>query len=336
MDRVVQSDAAPWELTPGGWIEADYAYTADAWYFNADRSGVIPFCILLEIALQPCGWLAAYMGSALKSAQDLKFRNLGGTGVIHENIQRKTGRLTMRTRMTRSSTAGGMIIEHFDMAVMSDDGRQVYTGTTYFGFFTEAALSQQAGIQGAESLAYQPTLEEISSGETHVMDTARPHAPDDPVVDPAPAMALPAKALRMIDTIELWVPDGGPHGLGFIRGTKTVDPDEWFFKAHFYQDPVCPGSLGIESFIQLIKFAAGRRWAQRLETHRFEMLTGEAHEWNYRGQVVQTHGKIEVDAVITRVTEGETPTILADGLLKVDGLFIYHMKNFGLKLVPVI
>ena len=31
----------------------------------------MPFCILLEIALQPCGWLAAYMGSALKSDQDL-------------------------------------------------------------------------------------------------------------------------------------------------------------------------------------------------------------------------------------------------------------------------
>ena len=127
----------------------------------------MPFCILLEIALQPCGWLAAYMGSALKSDQDLKFRNLGGEAVLHRNIPREARRLTMRTRLTQSSAAGGMLIEHFEMAVLAD-GLPVYTGTTYFGFFTEAALAQQVGIQGAGAVAYQPTLEEISSGESHV------------------------------------------------------------------------------------------------------------------------------------------------------------------------
>ena len=52
----------------------------------------------------------------------------------------------------------------------------------------------------------------------------------------------------MVDGIELYIPDGGPHGLGFVRGVKTVDVNEWFFQAHFYEDPVCPGSLWLESF----------------------------------------------------------------------------------------
>ena len=60
----------------------------------------------------------------------------------------------------------------------------------------------------------------------------------------------------MIDRIEMFVADGGPRGLGYIRGSKDVDPDEWFFAAHFYQDPVMPGSLGLESFLQLAKFVA--------------------------------------------------------------------------------
>ena len=50
----------------------------DAWYFAADRQPAMPFAVLLEVALQPCGWLAAYMGSALTSPDDLHFRNLGG------------------------------------------------------------------------------------------------------------------------------------------------------------------------------------------------------------------------------------------------------------------
>ena len=41
----------------------------------------MPFSVLLEIALQPCGWLAAYCGSALTSPEDLKFRNLGGKAI---------------------------------------------------------------------------------------------------------------------------------------------------------------------------------------------------------------------------------------------------------------
>ena len=40
------------------------------------------FAVLLETALQPCGWLAAYVGLALTSEADLSFRAiLGGSAV---------------------------------------------------------------------------------------------------------------------------------------------------------------------------------------------------------------------------------------------------------------
>jgi len=53
----------------------------------------------------------------------------------------------------------------------------------------------------------------------------------------------------MIDDVECLLSDGGPHNLGFIRGITHVDPNAWFFKAHFFQDPVWPGSLGLEAFL---------------------------------------------------------------------------------------
>ena len=59
-------------------VDAEYDVPPDAWYFAANRSATMPFAVLLEIALQPCGWLAAYCGSALTSPSDLSFRNLGG------------------------------------------------------------------------------------------------------------------------------------------------------------------------------------------------------------------------------------------------------------------
>ncbi len=79
----------------------------------------------------------------------------------------------------------------------------------------------------------------------------------------------------MIDRIERFVPDGGPHGLGFIEGRKVVDPEEWFFKAHFYQDPVWPGSLGLEAFLQLLKVAAVEYWPDGSDV-RFRAMPGRS------------------------------------------------------------
>ncbi len=334
MDRVVAVEPAAWVLKPDGWIEAEYDIVPDAWYFRADRSSSMPFCVLLEIALQPCGWLAAYLGSALRSKRDLKFRNLGGTGVLHRMIFPEENTLTMRSRLTKVSEAADMIIEHFDFAVLQDT-KMVYTGETYFGFFSQQALSQQVGIRGAEKLVYFPSSEELRQGSAHVLENQAPLSPDDPDLDPAPSLAMPATALRMIDRVETYVPNGGPSGLGYIRGSKQVNPDEWFFKAHFHQDPVCPGSLGIESFLQLLKFIACHRWQHLRDSHRFELIVDEPHRWLYRGQVLPQNNTVEIEAVVVKIAETPVPTIFADGFLSVDGRYIYQMENFGFRLIPL-
>ena len=146
---------------------------------------------------------------------------------------------------------------------------------------------------------------------------------------------MPANALLMIDKVDIYLRDGGPNGFGYIRGIKHVKPGEWFFKAHFFQDPVCPGSLGIESFLQLIKFVSLDRWKHLADNHRFELITDQPHNWIYRGQVLPENKKIEVEALITEVIDTPIPTISANGFLKVDGLYIYQMENFGFRLVPI-
>ena len=130
-------------------MEAEYDIPENAWYFTANGSPYMPYAVLLEVALQPCGWTAAYMGSALKSAHPLKFRNLGGKAVLHGNIHRLDGTLATRVQVTQVSAAGDMIIEHFRFEVRCG-ARTVFSGTTYFGFFTPQALSDQQGLQDAD------------------------------------------------------------------------------------------------------------------------------------------------------------------------------------------
>jgi 3-hydroxymyristoyl/3-hydroxydecanoyl-(acyl carrier protein) dehydratase len=333
MDKVVHIEPEAWVLEPGGWIESEYRVPADEWYLRANRTRSVPFCVVLEIALQPCGWLAAYCGSALKSEKDLRFRNLGGRALLKQNILPDPEPLKIRCRMSKVSEAVDMIIEHFDFQVLRQ-GKTLYEGNTYFGFFTKEALANQVGIREPGFEPFEPDPEELARGRGVDLPVEAPIFPEDPGRVEAPALSMPARALGMIDKIEVFIPDGGPQGLGFIRGVKTVDPEEWFFRAHFFQDPVCPGSLGIESFLQLFKFAAIHRWPGLTRTHGFEIEEDMSHTWTYRGQVIPTNRVVTVDAMVTHVEETPTPTIRGDGVLKVDGLCIYKMENFGMTLVP--
>ena len=337
IDRITHIEPEQWILKQDGWIEAEYDVTSDAWYFISNRTPLMPFCVLLEIALQPCGWLAAYMGSALKSKKDLRFRNLGGNATLFHEVLPEAKTLTMRTRLTQVSEAADMIIEQFDIQVLQTN-KMIYKGDLTFGFFSKESLTQQVGIHDAKQNIYNPTSDELKIAKSFQLKDTPPFSPDtaDPqYMDSTPSLAMPAKALRMIDIIDIYIPDGGPFGLGFIRGTKKVDPSEWFFKAHFYQDPVCPGSLGIESFLQLIKFIAFNRWGHLADSYRFGHITGKPHSWTYRGQITPENKKIEIEAVVTSLHDMPVPYIMANGYLKVDGLYIYKMENFGIKLVPM-
>jgi 3-hydroxymyristoyl/3-hydroxydecanoyl-(acyl carrier protein) dehydratase len=275
------------------------------------------------------------MGSALHSEKDLKFRNLGGNAILQQNIPRDVKTLTVRTRLTNVSIAGEMIIEHFDFKMIHKN-QAVYEGSTYFGFFSQEALAQQVGIRDAESQGYRPPEEALNRSRPHLFEDSPPFTPADPDAAPTSGnLAMPAKALRMIDSIAVFVPNGGFSKLGFIRGVKSVDPDEWFFKAHFHQDPVWPGSLGIESYLQLMKYMALSRWENLKDTHTFALTTGIRHNWTYRGQVTPTNARVEVEASVTHVAEKPLRQIRADGVLKVDGLYIYKMEEFGVRLIPL-
>jgi len=333
VDRITRVEPPPWVVKPDGWVEAEFDVAPDAWYIAAERTGDVPYCILLEAALQPCGFLAAYMGSALKSENPLRFRNLGGHGILHRAVGADAGTLRVRTRMTHASEVTDMIIEHFDFEIHGREGL-VYDGSTYFGFFAQAALEHQEGIRDARARAFAPPAHESGDRPPFVFPAAAPLHPRDAGRTVFSGPAYPAKALSMIDRIELHLPEGGPKGLGFVRGIKEVDPAEWFFAAHFYQDPVCPGSLGIESFLQLLKFAARERWPSLAETHRFATHTGRSHRWTYRGQILPSNRRVTVEAAVTQVLESPHPALVAEGYLMVDGLYIYRMEEFGIQLIP--
>jgi len=313
IDGISAVEGPPWELRDGTRCVAEYAVPADAWFFDATRRARMPYAVLLEIALQPCGWLAAYCGSALTTDEPLHFRNLGGRATQHRPVTRTSGRLVTEVALTGHSASGGMLIEHFSLSVRDAEG-VVYEGTTYFGFFPRAVLANQVGIRDALPAGF-PVADRADSPPRRI--------PEDP--------RGPDARFRMVDRLDAFDPRGGPAGLGAVRGSIAVDPAAWFFSAHFHQDPVWPGSLGLESFLQLLEIPLAGRFGPPRAGECPALALGVPHEWTYRGQVLGHRQRVTVEAVV-RAEDPARRRLVADGRLVVDGLWIYAMKGFALEI----
>lgn len=325
MTRVTHVEGPIGVMEAGAKVRIEYDVPEDAWYFRENKAGVMPFAVLLEAALQPCGWLASYVGSALTVDAELGFRNLDGTGTIRREIGPGDGTLVTDVTLKNVSATGGMIIQSFDVAC-TIDGEPVYDLQTVFGFFPPAALANQAGLSVSDA---QRELQERPC-EDLVDLTARPA----PYWDDGRA-TLADPMLLMLDRVTGIWPSAGAAGLGQYRGAKVVDQGEWFFKAHFFQDPVQPGSLGLEALIQLLQFAMLDRGLDRgIENPHFEAIAvDDEMSWKYRGQVLLHNKEIESTLEILSIDEDDDGVVArAKGSLWIDGKRIYEAFGVGMRI----
>lgn len=322
MSRVDRIEGDLGTCQVGTKIVLAYDIPPDAWYFQVQAEPVMPFCVLLEAALQPCGWLASAVGSALTIEEDLSFRNLDGEGTLLAELFPDSGTLYTEVEITSISKSAGMIIEAFTVRCYTDL-QDVYHLKTVFGFFPDIALKNQVGLPTSDEERqdlYQHAITPIVLEDNDSYCTG--------------SAALPSTKLRMLDRIVGWSPKGGVKGLGFARADKTVDPSEWFFKAHFFQDPVQPGSLGIEAMIQLLQWAMLQKGAHHgIVNPRFECLgTGASMSWQYRGQVLPENDCISTTLdIISIETEPQTVYYTADASLWIDGKRIYQAKGIMMR-----
>lgn len=325
ISRIVNINAQMGSFKAGSSIQVEYDVPEDAWYFKENSSKTMPFCVLLEAALQPCGWLASFLGSTLTTNQDLLFRNLDGEANLFADVFPDAKTLCIDVKCTNIFQASGMIIESFEVSI-SCNNQHIYQMNTVFGFFPKSAFDKQVGL--SMSIHQREIIK--ASSDFFVDLTQRPslYCQENP--------HLAAPMLLMIDCVNGFWPEKGQQKLGMMRAEKYVNPADWFFKAHFFQDPVQPGSLGIEAMLQLLQFYMLQQNMHKKIAHpRFEPLAfNNALSWKYRGQVVPTNKVITVIIDIISVSEDEdTATVVADASLWVDGIGIYEAKNIGMRLI---
>jgi len=326
LSRVTRTKGLVGSMEDGMEVDVEFDIDPSAWYFDENGCRAMPFAVLLEAALQPCGWLASYMGCALTTDTELCFRNLDGTANLLVDLLPDSGTLLTKVRSTNTSRTASMIIVSFDVEC-SIDGVPVYEMDTVFGFFPQSALENQIGLPTTDE---QRSLLEAPSSQ--VIDLSS--RPEGYWQEDRPKLAEPM--LMMLDRATMVDEEGGEAGLGTARGEKDVDPGEWFFKAHFFQDPVQPGSLGIEAMIQLLQWTMLEKGLDEgIKNPRFETLgLGEPMTWKYRGQVIPTNKLISSTLEITEIRrEGDSSTAVANASLWVDGKRIYEASGLAMRIV---
>ncbi|MER5853004.1 beta-ketoacyl synthase N-terminal-like domain-containing protein [Streptomyces sp. NPDC002012] len=326
MSRIAGVDGPQGGMREGSSVVAEYDVPALAWYFEQSGGHTMPFAVLLETALQPCGWLASYVGSALTTGTDLLFRNLDGSGTVTGEVTPATRTVRTHAELTRISRSGDMIIESFEVRCTAD-GKPLFELSTVFGYFPPSSFDNQAGL--AVSAQDRARLDEPCS---HTVDlTARPARYC------AGPVRLPGPMLLMLDRITGYWPDAGSAGLGRLRSEKDVDAGEWFFRAHFFQDPVQPGSLGIEAMCQLLQYYLLERGMTAGVPHpRFEpVLPDREITWTYRGQITPANRLIRVEMEILEAgRDARGPYATAEASLWGDDTCIYRVRGLGMRVVP--
>ena len=330
MTRTTRIDGEIGSFKAGNAIEIEYDVPPNVWYFGENDNPTMPFCVFLEAALQPCGWLACFVGSTLTSDEPLFFRNLDGTGVMRAEIVPTAGTFRTKVKLTNISRSGAMIIQSFDVQCLVGD-TVVYDLKTVFGFFPAEALANQVGLPCTDddfALLTEPC-------DTQVLDQALPlDLKGRPDAFFGNALRLPGPMLCLLDRLTGWWPEGGAKGLGRLRAEKDVDPSEWYFKAHFYTDPVQPGSLGIEALIRLLQLGCMLKgFGEGMTNPRFEPLRiGEEMSWKYRGQVTPTNKVVTSTLdIVEQGIDDIGPYLVAEGSLWVDGKRIYEVRKMGMR-----
>jgi acyl transferase domain-containing protein/3-hydroxymyristoyl/3-hydroxydecanoyl-(acyl carrier protein) dehydratase len=326
MSRISEVQGPIGVMKAGARVRVEYDVPADAWYFDHNGCRTMPFAVLLEAALQPCGWLSSYVGSALTEEGELGFRNLDGEGRLLAELHGDCGTLTTEVELTDVSATGGMIIESFTVRCFLGE-REVYRLETVFGFFPPAALANQAGLRtGPEQRELlerdSDFLVDLCSSPREYFAETRPRLADG--------------MLLMLDRVDGFWPQAGAAGLGQLRAVKDIDCSEWFFKAHFFQDPVQPGSLGIEAMIQALQFYMLQTGMDRgIADARFEPIALERpHRWKYRGQVLPRHKQVHTTLEITETGRDDRGVYaLANASLWADGQRIYELNGLGMRIV---
>ncbi len=321
LDRVLTISGERGNLNPPASITTEFDIPRNGWFIKENKYPGVPLGILMEIALQPCGILSAYLGTSLALPADVNlFRNLDGTICFHSCPVLCGQTVTNHSRLLMSVSSGGMLIQKFAFELST--ARSVFlSGESAFGYFRQTAMDKQTGLDMGEK-TMPGTGNHLIYDDTHPVDLF----PTLPQGNPSGLSHL-----DLVDRLQL-KENSGRYGHGIIIGEKKLGGKEWFYKNHFFQDPVMPGSLGIEAIVQgLWAYMKHSQPDKNFSNPVVDFSHSEPLNWKYRGQVIPANSEIYFEIHLKSQYASETTSnLVGDADFWVDGTRIYAIQNISM------
>ena len=324
---------------------AEYYVPSDAWYFTKNSvNNWMPYSLIMEIALQPNGFISGYMGTTLKYPEkDLFFRNLDGSGDLIKQVDLRGKTIVNKSVLLSTTMAGGMIVQSFTFELyVKNESKPAqsleshdlfYKGTAVFGYFGADALTNQLGIDNGKVTHPWFVDNNTPKSDIKVIDLSNSNLALYQAPAGKPHYKLAGGQMNFIDTVSI-VEGGGKAGIAYVHGQRSIDATDWFFRYHFHQDPVMPGSLGVEAVIELMQtYALENDLGKQFTNPRFIAPTTLV-KWKYRGQITPLNKEMSLDVHITDIIKADGEVrLVGDANLSKDGLRIYEVKDIVLSLI---
>lgn len=319
VDRGLRTDARPGEYRRGAVLVSEFDVHQEPWYCRENGGGAIPNLVYMESALQSVTAISATQGIVLEYPESaFVCRNLEGRATILRDADPRGRTLCQHTTLLDHSPLPGAILHRYAFEV-GLGGEPVYAGVTVHGFFTPEVLAKQQGLDGGRCVPTWLERQATRPGGVRRLDLSGD-------------TRLGRGRLALLHEVDL-LPDGGDHGAGYLVWDRPVPDDDWFMAHHFLDDPVMPGSVGVESLFQAVGACVLHGGlADGLRAPVLRPAVGVELAWKYRGQILPGHERMRGEVHLREIRrEAERIIVIADGSVWREDLRIYQVDNIAVE-----
>ncbi|MDX2814309.1 beta-ketoacyl synthase N-terminal-like domain-containing protein [Streptomyces sp. PA03-5A] len=329
VDRVMALEGTRGVLKKGAVMVTEYDAPEDAWYYAHNGHPYMPNCVHMESSLQAAILLGYYLGATLPFPDEqFSIRNLDGRATLVKDVDLRGKTIRHRSTLLSSDRMPGSILQNYAYE-LSTDGEVFYRGESLFGYFNAKALENQVGLDKGEHVLPWLDRQPARPAGVRRVELAAHRAAQAT----RGTTRLAGGHLDLVEWVDV-LPGGGEHGRGYLRGHRSIRPDDWYFSCHFHRDPVMPGSLGVEALLQGLQvYAVEAGLTDGLVNPRFALASGAEMTWSYRGQILRTDPDMEFDVHVKEVRrEPGRILLLGDASVWKSTLRIYRLGDIGIEI----
>jgi 3-oxoacyl-(acyl-carrier-protein) synthase/3-hydroxymyristoyl/3-hydroxydecanoyl-(acyl carrier protein) dehydratase len=343
IDQVVELSAKP-DSTGQGTIRTETVIQQDSWYLHQDH---MPASVLSECT-QGDLILISWLGADFESRGDRAYRLLSCDLTYFDRLPCPGDTVQCEVSVTGNIRAGSVSLFSFHADCRVNGKVLLSLQNCQAGLFTEEELSTSRGIIRGPSAdagvaASPPAYPVISSyrsfsrGQVRAFSEGRSLECFGPGFERAQTHTrtprIPAGKLLRIEEVSAFDPEGGTWKLGYLKAECSIHPEDWYFKAHFKDDPCMPGFMICEGCFQGMAFLmSATGFTLQRDGWQFEPESGKTGNLQWRGQVSPRVRNLGFEIHAEEWTSGAEPSLVADVTVSADGHPILHGRHFAIAL----